>query len=92
MGNFYLDTEELKFHLTHPLMQKIVGLKERNYTEHLTYDYAPADFEDAMDSYDKVLEIVGDICANIVAPNAEGVDAEGPKLIDGHVQYASGTQ
>jgi 3-(methylthio)propanoyl-CoA dehydrogenase len=92
VGNFYHDTAELKFHLTHPLMQKIVGLKERNYTEHEKFDYAPVDFEDAMDSYDKVLEIVGDICANTVAPNAEGVDAEGPKLIDGHVQYAAGTQ
>lgn len=92
MGNFYLDTPELKFHLEHPLMQKIVSLKERNFTEKDKFDYAPADFEDAMDSYHKVLEIVGDICANTVAPNAEGVDIEGPQLIDGHVKYASGTQ
>ncbi len=92
MANFYTDTAELKFHLTHPLMQKIVALKERNFTEHERFDYAPVDFEDAMDSYDKVLEIVGDISANTVAPNAESVDAEGPRLIDGHVQYAAGTQ
>ncbi len=92
MANFYTDTPELKFHLTHPLMQKIVTLKERNFTEREKFDYAPLDFEDAMDSYDKVLEIVGDICANTVAPNAEGVDAEGPKLTDGHVTYATGTQ
>lgn len=92
MANFYTDTAELKFHLTHPLMQKIVALKERNFTEHERFDYAPVDFEDAMDSYDKVLEIVGDISANTVAPNAESVDAEGPQLIDGHVQYAAGTQ
>ena len=92
MENFYLDTPELKFHLTHPLMQKIVSLKERNFTEKDKFDYAPMDFEDAMDSYANVLEIVGDISANIVAPNAEGVDIEGPQLIDGHVQYASGTQ
>ncbi|MGB3007844.1 MAG: acyl-CoA dehydrogenase family protein [Chitinophagaceae bacterium] len=92
MGNFYLDTPELKFHLTDPMMKKIVSLKERNFTEKDKFDYAPVDFEDAMDSYDQVLEIVGDICSNIIAPNAEGVDAEGPKLIDGHVEYASGTQ
>ena len=92
MANYYTDTAELKFHLTHPLMQKIVALKERNYTEHERFDYAPVDFEDAMDSYDKVLEIVGDICANTVAPHAESVDAEGPLLIDGHVKYAAGTQ
>jgi alkylation response protein AidB-like acyl-CoA dehydrogenase len=92
MSNFYLDTPELKFHLTHPLMQKIVNLKERNFADKDVFDYAPADFEDAMDNYDKVLEIVGDICANIIAPNAEGVDIEGPKLENGRVQYASGTQ
>lgn len=92
MANFYTDTAELKFHLTHPLMQKIVALRERQFTEQDQFDYAPVDFEDAMDSYDKVLEIVGDICANVVAPNAESVDAEGPQLINGHVQYARGTQ
>jgi alkylation response protein AidB-like acyl-CoA dehydrogenase len=92
MDNFYLDNPELKFHLTHPLMKKIVALKERNFTEKEKYDYAPIDFEDAMDSYDKVLEIVGDICANIVAPNAAGVDEDGPKLDDKGVTYAKGTQ
>jgi alkylation response protein AidB-like acyl-CoA dehydrogenase len=92
MNNFYLDTPELKFHLTHPLMQRIVNLKERNFAEKNVFDDAPADFEDAMDNYDKVLEIVGDICANTIAPNAEGVDIEGPKLENGRVQYASGTQ
>lgn len=92
MANFYLDTPELKFHLTHPLMQKIVALKERNFVEKDQFDYAPADYEDAMDNYDKVLEIAGDICANTVAPNAEGVDIQGPELIEGHVKYATGTQ
>lgn len=92
MDNFYKDNPELQFHLNHPLMKKIVALKERNFAEKDKYDYAPVDFEDAMDSYDKVLEIVGDICANIIAPNAESIDAEGPELIDGEVKYARGTQ
>ena len=91
MANFYLDTPELKHHLNHPLMKRIVELKERNYVEKATFDYAPVDFEDAMDSYDKVLEIVGEICGDIVAPNAEGVDHEGPVCADGRVSYASGT-
>src|SRR5512138_2365232 len=91
MDNFYIDNPELKFHLTHPLMKKIVTLKERNFTEKDKYDYAPLDFEDAMDSYDKVLEIVGDISANIIARNAESVDREGPALDDSGVSYARGT-
>jgi 3-(methylthio)propanoyl-CoA dehydrogenase len=92
MDNFYLDNPELKFHLTHPLMKKIVALKERNYADKGQYDYAPVDFEDALDSYNRVLEIVGDICANIIGPNAEGVDQEGPRLDEKGVTYASGTQ
>ena len=92
MANYYNDNPDLKHHLSHPLMQKIVELKERNFADAENYDYAPLNFEDAMDSYDKVLEIVGEICGTTIADNAEGVDAQGPKVIDGHVQYADGTQ
>ena len=92
MANFYTDNEDIKFHLGHPLMEKIVALKERNFTEAEQYDNAPRDFEDAIDNYDKVLEIVGEICGDIIDVNAEGVDAEGPQVIDGHVKYAPGTQ
>ncbi len=91
MANFYTDNENLKFHLTHPLMEKIVRLKEKDYIEKDQFDYAPRDFEDALDSYDKVLEIVGEISGDIVAPNAEGVDHAGPQLIDNEVHYAPGT-
>ncbi|MGL4223126.1 MAG: hypothetical protein ACRCSS_21095, partial [Shewanella sp.] len=88
MANFYTDNEDLKFHLGHPLMKKIVALKERGFEDKNTYDYAPIDFEDALDSYDKTLEIVGDICGNILGPNAESVDAEGPEVINDRVKYA----
>ncbi len=92
MANFYLDTPELRHHLNHPLMKRIVELKERNFKDKDEYDYAPIDFEDAMDSYDKVLEIVGEICGEIIAPNAEDVDHEGPTVANGRVTYAQGTQ
>lgn len=91
MANFYTDTPELKFHLNHPLMEKIVALKERNFADKDKFDYAPVDHEDAMDSYNQVLEVVGEISADIIAPNAESVDAEGPKVVNDGVQYASGT-
>jgi len=91
MENFYNDNSDLKFHLDHPLMKKIVALKERNFIDKEAYDYAPIDFEDAIDSYDKVLEIVGEICGSIIGPNAESVDAEGPEVINDHVKYARGT-
>jgi len=92
MANFFTDNSDLKFHLEHPLMKKIVALKERNFADKDKFDYAPVDFEDAMDSYDKVLEIVGEICGDIVAPNAESVDQEGPKIVNNEVVYAKGTQ
>lgn len=92
MANYFNDTPGYKHHLHHPLMKRIVELKEHNYADKDQYDYAPIDFEDAMDSYEKVLEIVGEICDEIIAPNAEGVDHEGPSLKDGRVTYAPGTQ
>ncbi|MCC8153624.1 MAG: acyl-CoA dehydrogenase family protein [Tannerellaceae bacterium] len=92
MANFYLDNPSLKHHLNHPLMKRIVELKERNYADKDTFDYAPVDFEDAMDSYDKVLEIVGEICGEIITPNAESVDHEGPTVENGRGTYARGTQ
>jgi alkylation response protein AidB-like acyl-CoA dehydrogenase len=92
MANFYNDNKDLKFHLNHPMMHKLVSLKERNFLDKEQYDYAPLDFEDAMDSYDRVLEVVGEISGEIISSNAESIDAEGPQVVDGHVQYARGTQ
>lgn len=92
MGNFFTDNPDLRHHLSHPMMHRIVELKERNFADAAKYDYAPQNFADAMDSYEKVLEIVGDICANIIAPNAEDVDHNGPRVVDGRVEYAEGTK
>ena len=92
MSNFYTDNSDLKHHLTHPLMKKLVTLRERNFADAEKYDYAPFNYEDAMDSYEKVLEIAGEIAGEIVAANAEDVDHEGPHVVDGHVVYAQGTQ
>ena len=92
MANFYTDNEDLKFHLTHPLMEKMVSLKERNFADKDKYDYAPVDFEDTMDNYDKVLEIIGEIAGDIIAENAESVDHDGPVLENNQVKYAKGTR
>ena len=91
MANFYTDNPDLKHHLNHPLMQKIVELKERNFSDAEKFDYAPRNFEDAMDNYDKVLEIVGDLCGGLIAENAEGVDHQGASCANGRAIYADGT-
>jgi len=92
MANFYTDNKELIFHLNHPLMKEIVRLKERNFSFKDEFQFAPMDYEDAIDSYDRVLEIVGEVSGDIIAPNAESIDAEGPQVVDGHVVYARGTE
>lgn len=91
MANNYTDHPELRFELNHPLMKRIVELKERNFRDKNEFDYAPLDFEDAMDSYDRVLDIVGEIAGTTIADNAEGVDLEGPHHDGDRVRYASGT-
>lgn len=92
MSNFYTDNPALKHHLTHPMMEKIVALKERNYTDSEKFDYAPFNFADAMDSYDKVLEVVGEVCGEYIAARAEDVDHQGPHVENGRVIYADGTK
>lgn len=91
MANNYTDHPELKFELNHPLMKRIVELKERDFRDKDSYDYAPLDFEDAMDSYDRVLDITGEIAGTTIADNAEGVDLEGSHHEGDRVRYASGT-
>lgn len=92
MANFYSDNKNLKFHLSHPLMKKIISIKENNYDEKDKFDYAPLNYEDALDSYDKVLDVIGEISGEIINENAESVDQEGPTLVNNRVHYARGTQ
>ncbi|MDR3235475.1 MAG: acyl-CoA dehydrogenase family protein [Prevotellaceae bacterium] len=90
--NFYTDNTDIQFQLQHPLMRKIVELKEKGFADKGKYDYAPFDVDDALDSYNKVLEVLGEISGEIIAPNAESVDHDGPEVHDGRVKYAAGTQ
>ncbi|OJV38695.1 MAG: acyl-CoA dehydrogenase [Bacteroidales bacterium 36-12] len=92
MSNYFSNNPALKFQLSHPLMQKIITLREQNFIEKDKYDYAPRDFEDTIDNYERVLEIIGEICSDIIAPNADDVDKEGPQVIGNRVKYARGTQ
>lgn len=91
MSNFYTDNNNLVFHLGNPKMEKVVALKENNFRSDDGSGFSPINFEDAMDNYKKVLEIVGEITGDVIAPNAESVDKEGPTLKDNRVHYAKGT-
>lgn len=92
MANYYTDIPQLQYHLQHPLMERIVALRERDFADKNSYDYAPQNYQDAIDSYEQVLHIVGEICADILAPNAQNVDLNGPTLKDGRAYYDAYTQ
>ncbi|MBR2103421.1 MAG: acyl-CoA dehydrogenase family protein [Prevotella sp.] len=91
MANYYSDHPEIAFHLNHPLMARIVELKEKGFADAKEFDYAPVDLADAIENYKQILDITGDVAANIIEPNAESVDLEGPHLENGRMIYASKT-
>ena len=91
MANYYTDHPEIEFHLNHPLMKRVVDLKERNYSEKDQFEDAPVCFEDAIENYKRLLDITGDVAANVIEPNSEAVDLEGPHLENGRMIYASKT-
>ena len=91
MANYFSDHPELEFHLHHPLMKRIVELKERNFADKAQFDDAPVDYDDAIENYKRFLDITGDVAANIIEPNSESVDLEGPHLENGRMIYASKT-
>ena len=91
MANYYSDHPEIEFHLNHPLMKRVVDLKERNYAEKDQFEDAPVNYEDAIENYKRLLDITGDVAANIIEPNSEAVDLEGPHLENGRMIYASKT-
>lgn len=91
MANYYTDHPEIAFHLNHPLMKRLVELKEKGYIDAKQFDDAPVDYDDAIENYRRILEITGDVAANIIEPNSEEVDLEGPHLENGRMIYASKT-
>ena len=91
MANYYSDHPEIEFHLNHPLMKRVVDLKERNYAEKDQFEDAPVNYEDAIENYKRLLDLTGDVAGNIIEPNSESVDQEGPHLENGRMIYASKT-
>jgi len=90
MPNFFEDNGDLKFNLEWLDLSKVVELREKGFTEPERYDYAPADHEDALDTYRRVLSLVGDIAGNFIEPRAEAVDLEEAQYEDGKVHYPKG--
>ncbi len=92
MPNFFTENSDLQFHFNAIDLETIVSMAEDGYEQSKHYNYAPINYEDAKESYRKVLEIVGDIAGNSIATRAEDVDHEGATFANGLVSYAQGTQ
>jgi len=92
MANFFLDNSDLQFHFNKIDLKDVVTIAEDNFEEAKHYNYAPVNYEDAMENYRKVLEVTGDLAANFIAGRASDVDLEGAVFSDGKVSYAKGTQ
>ncbi|MDR1412104.1 MAG: acyl-CoA dehydrogenase family protein, partial [Spirochaetaceae bacterium] len=92
MENFLNDNDDILFHLEYLDLDRIIRLKEEDFAQADVFPYAPQDEKDARDSYRKVLEIVGQICAEYIAPAAPAVDEEGPVLANNQVKLNPATQ
>lgn len=92
MPNYFLDNPDILFHFNTFDLKEVVAITEDDYTQSREFSYAPTQYEDAMGNYRKVLEVVGDLAGNFIAPRAAGVDHEGATFANGRVTYAEGTR
>ena len=90
--NYYKENRELQHFLRHPLLKRIVEMKERGYSQSAGFNYAPSDFDEAMKGYGMVLDMVGELCADVIAPNAGRIEKDGPVLDNGRVIFAPATE
>lgn len=87
MSNFFTDNPDLMFTLRNLEMEEIVALRENGYKQAEQFDFAPENYEDAMDNYRRVMEVIGEITGERIAPRSRQVDEEGPYFKDGVVKY-----
>ncbi len=92
MENFFLDNDDILFQLEQMDLDRIIALREDDFKEAEKYPFAPANTEDAKDSYNKVLSVIGELCGEYLAPRAVEIDEEGVVLENGEVRYAKGTK
>ncbi len=92
MPNFFSDNPDLLFHFSRLDIRETVAINEDDYQYSKQYPYAPVNYEDAMENYRRILELVGDIAGNSIAERASQVDEQGAIFENGKVRYADGTK
>ncbi|MFA6103789.1 MAG: acyl-CoA dehydrogenase family protein [Victivallaceae bacterium] len=92
MANFYTDNKDLQFTLKNLDLAEAVGLREKNYKEAEKFDHAPKNYADALDNYQRILAVIGEICGDNIEPRSRIVDEEGPHFENNTVTYHPLTQ
>ena len=93
MGNFYKDNDDIRFLFRHIDLGQLARAFEEDFRFAGQFDHAPGDEREAVRNYEMVLESIGELCADFIAPRAESVDREGNTLnADGSVTRPQGIQ
>jgi alkylation response protein AidB-like acyl-CoA dehydrogenase len=82
MANFYRDNDDIQFLFRHLDLGEIASIKEEYFRFADKFDCAPADSAEAIQNYDMVLESLGQLSAEFIAPRAEDADRQGNTLND----------
>ncbi len=91
MANFYSDNDDIRFLFRHMDVARLADVMEEGFRFGEEFDFAPADADDAVDNYDRILGVVGQLAGDVIAPTAEETDQVGNTLNDdGTVTYAPG--
>ncbi|MGC9327480.1 MAG: acyl-CoA dehydrogenase family protein, partial [Candidatus Hinthialibacter sp.] len=91
MANYYTDNPDIQLALRQIDWSEIIQLKEQNFSDAGRYPDAPSSVEEALQNYESILELSGEIAADYIEPRASSVDEQGCRLIDGQVHYADET-
>lgn len=87
MANYFEDNRDLKFTLNALDLAEAVALRENDYKDSEKFDNAPTDYADALDNYNRILSVVGDIAGNNIEERSRTVDEEGPHFENNTVTY-----
>ena len=93
MANFYKDNDDIQFLCKHINLRKLAAICEEDFNLAGEFDYAPADADEAIQNYHLVLNSLGQLAAEFIAPRAEDVDRQGNILNeDGSVTRPKGIE
>jgi len=93
MGNFYKDNEDIQFLFRHIDVGKLAQVCEEGFRFASEFDYAPANADETIQNYQLVLDSLGQLAADFIAPRAEDVDRQGNILNeDGTVTRPKGIE